>query len=89
MKSYESKYIAKLYDLIVSGSAEHEQHILNLMELLGLLISSNKSNASKVFNCNVEVDQQRVNFSQILNLALLHSHESSLDQLMQKSEIVP
>lgn len=65
-----------------------QQNVLNLMELLGLLILSNKSNASKVFNCSVEVGQEKVSFSQVLNLALLHTHESKPNMLTQRSETV-
>ena len=44
-----------IFELIAADDAIKKQRIVNLIELLGLIISSRKENAAKLFKSEVEI----------------------------------
>lgn len=77
MKNLHSAYILKSY-LFLKERAENRHKILNMVEMLGLLLTSKKENAVKMFSTKVEHGEERVTFSMVLNLMIADPLESNL-----------
>ena len=88
LKNLHSLYIEKLYQFLKYESSENKPKVLNLIELLGILITTKKDNANKIFATKIKVGDEDVTFSQVLNLILRDPLESSLMITLQKSETV-
>lgn len=85
MTNLHSKYIEKAYLWAKEGSPDQKRRMLNVVELIGIIITSKKENATKIFSYkriisseNSDRPQEKVTFSEVLNLMLLNQEESRL-----------
>lgn len=79
MKNLHQKFMEMIFELIAADDAIKKQRIVNLIELLGLIISSRKENAAKLFKSEVEIQGKKISFSFILNMLLLDNQDKIRD----------
>lgn len=82
MKNLHSAYILKSY-IFLKERSERRHKILNMVEMLGLLVTSKKENAVKLFSTKVEHGDERITFSMVLNLMIADPLESRVSVIQK------